>query len=66
MAPCDATGDLTASSTAEYSSAAILRAVLLLMATCSVQVEDMSNLSNIRLNIHMDPFCEVDQQAHAM
>lgn len=26
----------------------------------------MSSLDNIRLNIHMDPYCEVDKQAHAM
>jgi len=31
-----------------------------------LQVADMSSLNNIRLNIHMDPYCEVDQQAHAM
>jgi hypothetical protein len=31
-----------------------------------IQVEDMTSLSNIRLNIHMDPFCEKDKQAHAM
>lgn len=31
----------------------------------NIEVEDVSDLSNIKLRIHKDPYCETDETSHA-